>query len=36
MNPLKNKHWIGIRREPEVEENRSKPEKNTVLEEAGK
>jgi hypothetical protein len=24
MNPLKNKHWIGIRREPEVEEERSK------------
>jgi hypothetical protein len=27
MNPLKNKHWIGIRREPEGEEDRNKPEK---------
>jgi hypothetical protein len=27
MNPLKNKHWIGIRREPEADENRSKPGK---------
>jgi hypothetical protein len=27
MNPLKNKHWIGIRREPEEEEDGSKPRK---------
>ena len=27
MNPWKNKHWIGIHREPEVEEDRSKPGK---------
>ena len=25
MNPWKNEHWIGIRTEPEGEENRSKP-----------
>jgi hypothetical protein len=24
MNPLKNKHWIGIQREPEGEEDRRK------------
>jgi hypothetical protein len=27
MNPLKNKHCIGIRKKPEAEENRSKPGK---------
>jgi hypothetical protein len=27
MNPSKNKHWIGIRRESEGEEDRSKPGK---------
>jgi hypothetical protein len=25
MDPFKNKHWIGIRRKPEREEDRSKP-----------
>jgi hypothetical protein len=27
MNSLKNKHWIGIRTQPEEEEERSKPGK---------
>jgi hypothetical protein len=27
MNPLKIKHWIGLRREPEEEAARSKPKK---------
>jgi len=27
MSPLGNKHWIGVRREPEGEEDRRKPGK---------
>ena len=35
MNPFKSKHWFGIHAEPRKED-LSKPEKRTVLEEAGK
>jgi hypothetical protein len=35
MNPLKNKHWIGIRREPEGEEGCNKPGNGPFLRKKG-
>jgi len=36
MSALKNKHWIGICREPEGEEDRSEPGKGPFMKEARK